>query len=156
VADNCAMVAGDPPYLGLQLVPLTARRARDNTRTPIAVLQLARTAMAPWLQRVLPGQPGRNFAGLCDVAILVRFRRRSTGDRDPSSLLQRVEVSRSGVRCCRQGGCVGARELQLSIPSCALAPPGMSGPGLGLLTVTAPSKPSILAELQEPGEEGGG
>ncbi|TWB94978.1 S1-C subfamily serine protease [Synechococcus sp. Ace-Pa] len=106
------------PYLGLQLVPLTARRARDNNKDPDAVLQLPERDGA-LVQRVLPDSPAE-LAGLRRGDLVV-----SAADQpvsDPSSLLQRVEVSRVGevlpLKVVR-----GARELQLSIRPAALPHP---------------------------------
>jgi len=106
------------PYLGLQLVPLTARRARDNNKDPDAVLQLPERDGA-LVQRVLPDSPAE-LAGLRRGDLVV-----SAADQpvnDPSSLLQRVEASRVGevlpLKVVR-----GARELQLSIRPAALPHP---------------------------------
>nr|WP_259735588.1 trypsin-like peptidase domain-containing protein [Synechococcus sp. CS-1329] len=103
------------PYLGLQLVPLTARRARDNNRDPEAVLQLPERDGA-LVQRVLQGSPAES-AGLRRGDLVV-----SAADQpvtNPSALLQRVEASRVGedlpLKVVR-----GNRELQLSIRPAAL------------------------------------
>ncbi|MCT0231645.1 trypsin-like peptidase domain-containing protein [Synechococcus sp. CS-1324] len=106
------------PYLGLQLVPLTARRARDNNRDPDAVLQLPERDGA-LVQRVLPDSPAE-LAGLRRGDLVV-----SAADqpvKDPASLLQRVEASQVGellpLKVVR-----GARELQLNIKPAALPHP---------------------------------
>jgi S1-C subfamily serine protease len=106
------------PYLGLQLVPLTARRARDNNRDPDAVLQLPERDGA-LVQRVLPNSPAEQ-AGLRRGDLVVAAADEPV--RDPAGLLQRVEASRVGealpLKVVR-----GARELQLSIKPAALPHP---------------------------------
>jgi len=106
------------PYLGLQLVPLTARRARNNNRDPDAVLQLPERDGA-LVQRVLPDSPAE-LAGLRRGDLVVAAADQPV--RDPASLLQRVEASRVGdmlpLKVVR-----GARELQLSIKPAALPHP---------------------------------
>ena len=106
------------PYLGLQLVPLTARRARDNNRDPDAVLQLPERDGA-LVQRVLPDSPAE-LAGLRRGDLVVAAADQPV--RDPASLLQQVEASQVGevlpLRVVR-----GARELQLSIKPAALPRP---------------------------------
>jgi S1-C subfamily serine protease len=103
------------PYLGLQLVPLTARRARDNNRDPDALLQLPERDGA-LVQRVLPASPAET-AGLHRGDLVV-----SVADQpvpDPASLLERVERSRVGeplpLTVIR-----GQRELSLTIKPAAL------------------------------------
>ena len=106
------------PYLGLQLVPLTARRARDNNRDPDAVLQLPERDGA-LVQRVLPDSPAE-LAGLRRGDLVVAAADQPV--RDPASLLQQVEASHVGevlpLKVVR-----GARELQLSIKPAALPRP---------------------------------
>jgi S1-C subfamily serine protease len=106
------------PYLGLQLVPLTARRARENNREPDAVLQLPERDGA-LVQRVLPNSPAEQ-AGLRRGDLVVAAADEPV--RDPATLLQRVEASRVGevlpLKVVR-----GARELQLSIKPAALPHP---------------------------------
>ena len=106
------------PYLGLQLVPLTARRARDNNRDPDAVLQLPERDGA-LVQRVLPNSPAE-LAGLRRGDLVVAADDQPV--RDPASLLQQVEASQVGevlpLKVVR-----GARELQLSIKPAALPHP---------------------------------
>jgi len=106
------------PYLGLQLVPLTARRARDNNRDPDAVLQLPERDGA-LVQRVLPNSPAEQ-AGLRRGDLVVAADDQPV--RDPASLLQQVEASQVGevlpLKVVR-----GARELQLSIKPAALPHP---------------------------------
>ncbi len=106
------------PYLGLQLVPLTARRARDNNRDPDAILQLPERDGA-LVQRVLPDSPAET-AGLRRGDLVVAAADRPV--RDPASLLEQVEASKVGeslpLKVVR-----GARELQLSIRPGALPRP---------------------------------
>ncbi len=107
------------PYLGLQLVPLTARVARENNRDPDALLQLPERDGA-LVQRVLPASPAE-AAGLKRGDLVV-----SVADQlvvNPSALLQLVETSQVGqplpLTVVR-----GQRELQLSIRPAALPHPG--------------------------------
>ncbi len=106
------------PYLGLQLVPLTARRARDNNRDPDAVLQLPERDGA-LVQRVLPDSPAE-AAGLRRGDLVVAAA--DAPVRDPAALLERVEASRVGeslpLKVVR-----GSRELQLAIRPAALPRP---------------------------------
>lgn len=103
------------PYLGLQLVPLTARRARENNRDPEAVLQLPERDGA-LVQRVLQGSPAES-AGLRRGDLVVAAADHPVAD--PAALLQRVEASSVGealpLKVVR-----GNRELQLSIRPAAL------------------------------------
>ena len=106
------------PYLGLQLVPLTARVARENNRDPDALLQLPERDGA-LVQRVLPESPAE-AAGLKRGDLVV-----SVADQvvvNPSALLQQVETSEVGqplpLTVVR-----GQRELQLSIRPAALPHP---------------------------------
>ena len=106
------------PYLGLQLVPLTARVARENNRNPDALLQLPERDGA-LVQRVLPESPAE-AAGLKRGDLVV-----SVADQEvvnPSALLQQVETSAVGqplpMTVVR-----GQRELQLSIRPAALPHP---------------------------------
>jgi S1-C subfamily serine protease len=98
------------PYLGLQLVPLTARMARDNNKDPDALLQLPERDGA-LVQRVLPESPAE-AAGLHRGDLVVAIANQPVNT--PSALLQQVEQAQVGqplpllvVR--------GQRELQLSI-----------------------------------------
>jgi S1-C subfamily serine protease len=107
------------PYLGLQLVPLTARRARENNRDPAALLQLPERDGA-LVQRVLENSPAET-AGLRRGDLVV-----SVADQpihDPAALLQRVERSQVGqplpITVLR-----GQRELKLSIRPAALPQAG--------------------------------
>jgi S1-C subfamily serine protease len=98
------------PYLGLQLVPLTARRARENNRDPDALLQLPERDGA-LVQRVLEDSPAEE-AGLRRGDLVVAAGERPI--RDPASLLQLVEHSEVGqplpLTLVR-----GQRELKVSI-----------------------------------------
>jgi len=103
------------PYLGLQLVPLTARVARENNRDPDALLQLPERDGA-LVQRVLPDSPAE-AAGLRRGDLVV-----SVADRvvnNPAVLLQQVEASELGqplpLTVLR-----GQKELRLSIRPAAL------------------------------------
>jgi S1-C subfamily serine protease len=107
------------PYLGLQLVPLTARRARENNRDPDALLQLPERDGA-LVQRVLEDSPAEQ-AGLRRGDLVV-----AAGDKpipDPASLLQLVEQSEVGqplaLTLIR-----GQRELRVSIRPAALPSAG--------------------------------
>ncbi|KEF43004.1 MAG: serine protease [Cyanobium sp. CACIAM 14] len=103
------------PYLGLQLVPLTARVARDNNRDPDALLQLPERDGA-LVQRVLPESPAE-AAGLHRGDLVVAIADQPVNT--PSALLQQVERAQVGqplpLRVVR-----GQRELQLSIRPAAL------------------------------------
>jgi S1-C subfamily serine protease len=103
------------PYLGLQLVPLTARRARENNRDPDALLQLPERDGA-LVQRVLPDSPAEQ-AGLRRGDLVVAAGEQPV--RDPGALLQRVELAEVGqpldLTVIR-----GKRELSLSIRPAAL------------------------------------
>ncbi len=107
------------PYLGLQLVPLTARVARDNNRDPDALLQLPERDGA-LVQRVLPESPAEK-AGLRRGDLVVRIADQSVST--PSALLQQVEKAQVGqplpLTVLR-----GPKELQLSIRPAALPQAG--------------------------------
>jgi S1-C subfamily serine protease len=103
------------PYLGLQLVPLTARVARDNNRDPDALVRLPEHDGA-LVQKVLPESPAEK-AGLKRGDLVVAIADQDV--RTPSALLQQVERSEVGqplaLKVLR-----GQRELQLSIRPAAL------------------------------------
>jgi S1-C subfamily serine protease len=107
------------PYLGLQLVPLTARVARDNNRDPDALLQLPERDGA-LVQRVIPESPAEK-AGLRRGDLVVRIAQQTVST--PSALLQQVEKSEVGqplpLTVVR-----GQRELELSIRPEALPQAG--------------------------------
>ena len=116
VADQLA--AGNQvvhPYLGVQLVQLTARLARDNNRDPGALLQLPERDGA-LVQRVLPDSPAA-AAGLRRGDLVV-----AAADQmitDPATLLALVERSSVGealgLKVVR-----GDREMLVSIRPAAL------------------------------------
>jgi S1-C subfamily serine protease len=103
------------PYLGLQLVPLTARVARDNNKDPDALLQLPERDGA-LVQRVLPESPAE-AAGLRRGDLVVAVDHQAVGS--PGALLQRVERSQVG-RPLPLTVIRGQKELQLSIRPAAL------------------------------------
>ena len=110
------------PYLGLQLVPLTARVARENNRDPDALLQLPERDGA-LVQKVLPESPAES-AGLKRGDLVV-----SIADQpvlNPSALLQAVEQAQVGqplaLKVVR-----GQKEMQLSIRPAALPEKGSAG-----------------------------
>ena len=107
------------PYLGLQLVPLTARRARDNNRDPEALLQLPERDGA-LVQRVIEGSPAET-AGIRRGDLVVAVAAQPV--REPRDLLQQVERAALGeplpVTVIR-----GSHELSLSISPAALPLPG--------------------------------
>ena len=107
------------PYLGLQLVPLTARMARDNNKDPDALLQLPERDGA-LVQRVLPDSPAE-AAGLHRGDLVVAIAEQPVNT--PSALLQQVEQAQVGqplpLRVVR-----GQRELQLSIRPAAMPQAG--------------------------------
>ena len=107
------------PYLGLQLVPLTARVARENNRDPDALLQLPERDGA-LVQRVLPESPAET-AGLKRGDLVVAIADQPV--LNPSALLQAVEHSEVGqplaLKVVR-----GQKELQLSIRPAALPEKG--------------------------------
>ena len=80
------------PYLGLQLVPLTARVARENNRDPEALVQLPEQDGA-LVQRVLPDSPAET-AGLRRGDLVVQVAEERV--RNPSALLQQVEKAQVG------------------------------------------------------------
>jgi S1-C subfamily serine protease len=98
------------PYLGLQLVPLNARLARDNNRDPNALVQLPERDGA-LVQRVLPESPAEK-AGLRRGDLVVAAADQTVPD--PGTLLRLVEGSTVGealpLTVLR-----GEQELQLSI-----------------------------------------
>ena len=107
------------PYLGLQLVPLTARRARENNRDPDALLQLPERDGA-LVQRVLEESHAAE-AGLRRGDLVVAVGERVI--RDPAALLQQVEGAAVGeplpLTLIR-----GKRELTVSISPAALPQAG--------------------------------
>lgn len=75
------------PYLGLQLVPLTARIAREHNEDPNALLQLPERSGA-LVQTVLPDSPAQK-AGLRRGDLVIGAG--ATAVVDPQSLLQEVD-----------------------------------------------------------------
>jgi len=110
------------PYLGLQLVPLTARVARENNRDPDALLQLPERDGA-LVQKVLADSPAET-AGLKRGDLVVAIGGQPV--QTPSALLQAVEKAEVGeplpLKVVR-----GQKELQLSIRPAALPDRGASG-----------------------------
>ncbi|MFM8276948.1 MAG: S1C family serine protease, partial [Cyanobium sp.] len=107
------------PYLGLQLVPLTARVARDNNRDPDALLQLPERDGA-LVQRVLPQSPAE-AAGLRRGDLVIAVDHEAVGS--PAALLQRVERSQVG-RPLPLTVIRAQKELQVSIRPAALPQAG--------------------------------
>jgi S1-C subfamily serine protease len=107
------------PYLGLQLVALTARRARENNRDPTALLQLPERDGA-LVQRVLENSPAAT-TGLRRGDLVVSVAGQPI--RDPAALLQRVDRSEVGqplaITVLRN-----QRELTLSISPAPLPQAG--------------------------------
>ncbi len=110
------------PYLGLQLVPLTARVAKENNRDPDALLRLPERDGA-LVQKVLPESPAES-AGLKrgDLVVAIAGEPVLT----PAALLQAVERAEVGqplsLKVVR-----GQKELQLSISPAALPDRGSAG-----------------------------
>ncbi len=107
------------PYLGLQLVPLTARQARENNRDPNALLRLPEQDGA-LVQRVLDDSPAAE-AGLRRGDLVVGAAELPV--KDPSQLLQQVERSTVG-QPLSLSVIRGQKELSLSIRPAALPHPG--------------------------------
>jgi len=80
------------PYLGLQLVPLNPRLARDNNADPNALVQLPERDGA-LVQRVLPESPAER-AGLRRGDLVVAAGEQVVAD--PAALLRLVEASQLG------------------------------------------------------------
>jgi S1-C subfamily serine protease len=103
------------PYLGLQLVPLNPRLARDNNADPNALVRLPERDGA-LVQRVLPESPAER-AGLRRGDLVVGSGRQPVGD--PAALLRLVEDSSIGeslpLTVLR-----GDQELSLTIRPAAL------------------------------------
>ncbi len=106
------------PYLGVQLVPLTARIARDHNRDPNALVELPERSGA-LVQSVLPDSPAQR-AGLRRGDLIIQ-----AGDdsiKDPQDLLKQVDQAEIDqplrLQILRNGG-----DLQLSVKPAPL--PGM-------------------------------
>jgi S1-C subfamily serine protease len=80
------------PYLGLQLVPLNARLARDNNADPNALLRLPERDGA-LVQRVIPESPAER-AGLRRGDLVVAAADQDVND--PAVLLRLVEAAQIG------------------------------------------------------------
>ena len=81
------------PYIGLQLVPLTAKIARDHNKDPNALVELPERNGALVQSAVLPRQPAES-AGLRRGDLVI-----AAGDRtvkDPQDLLVMVDASSLG------------------------------------------------------------
>jgi S1-C subfamily serine protease len=105
--------------LGVQLVPLTARIARDHNRDPNALVELPERSGA-LVQSVLPDSPAQR-AGLRRGDLIIQ-----AGDdtiRDPQDLLKQVDQAEIDqpllLQILRNGG-----DLKLSVKPAPL--PGMS------------------------------
>ena len=107
------------PYLGLQLVPLTVRQARENNRDPNALLQLPEHDGA-LVQRVLDDSPAQK-AGLRRGDLVVGAADQPV--KGPSQLLQQVEQSAVGEPLALSV-IRGQKELSLTIRPAALPQPG--------------------------------
>ena len=104
---------GDPvvhPYLGLQLVPLTARLARDNNADPNALVHLPERDGA-LVQRVIPESPAEK-AGLRRGDLVVAAAEQPIAD--PAALLRQVEASEVGEGLALQV-LRGSQELNVTI-----------------------------------------
>lgn len=103
------------PYLGLQLVPLNPRLARDNNADPNALVQLPERDGA-LVQRVLPESPAER-AGLRRGDLVVGAADQAVND--PAALLRLVEAAQVGeslpLTVLR-----GDQELSLAIRPAAL------------------------------------
>ena len=107
------------PYLGVQLVPLTARLAREHNRDPNALVNLPERDGA-LIQTVLPDSPAQR-AGLRRGDLVVAAADQAVAD--PARLLRLVEASHIGeslaITVLR-----GDRELRLTIRPEALPAAG--------------------------------
>ena len=107
------------PYIGLQLVPLTAKIAREHNEDPNALLQLPERSGA-LVQSVVQGSPAET-AGLRRGDLVIEAGEQPV--KDPQALLEQVEASTLGealkLKVLRQG-----REQDLAVKPAAL--PGMS------------------------------
>ncbi len=107
------------PYLGVQLVPLTARIAREHNQDPNALVELPERSGA-LVQAVLPDSPAQR-AGLKRGDLIVRAA--DNAIHDPEDLLKQVDQSEIDqpllLQIVRGGG-----DLQLAVKPAPL--PGMS------------------------------
>ena len=98
------------PYLGLQLIPLTARIAREHNRDPNALVELPERSGA-LVQSVLPDSPAQR-AGLRRGDLVIK-----AGDvpvDDPQTLLQQVDQAEIHQPLALQI-IRGEKDLQLSV-----------------------------------------
>jgi S1-C subfamily serine protease len=107
------------PYLGLQLVPLTARQARANNSDPNALLQLPERDGA-LVQRVLEDSPAQ-AAGLRRGDLVVAAAEQPV--KDPATLLRQVECSSVGEPLALSV-IRAQRQMNLTIRPAALPKPG--------------------------------
>lgn len=107
------------PYLGVQLVPLTARIARDHNRDPNSLIELPEESGA-LVQSVLPDSPAEK-AGLRRGDLVIEANDEVV--LDPQMLLKQVDQAEIGVplmiRILRNGN-----DMRLSVKPQAL--PGLS------------------------------
>ena len=107
------------PYLGVQLVPLTARIAREHNRDPNSLVELPERFGA-LVQSVLPDSPAER-AGLRRGDLVIAAAETSVSD--PQTLLKQVDQAEIGapfsLRIMRNG-----QEMSLSVNPAAL--PGLS------------------------------
>ncbi|ABM77183.1 Trypsin-like serine protease [Prochlorococcus marinus str. MIT 9303] len=107
------------PYLGVQLVPLTARIAREHNRDPNSLVELPER-LGALVQSVLPDSPAER-AGLRRGDLVIAAAETSVSD--PQMLLKQVDQAEIGVpfslRIMRNG-----QEMSLSVNPAAL--PGLS------------------------------
>ena len=107
------------PYLGVQLVPLTARIAKEHNRDPNSLVELPERFGA-LVQSVLPDSPAER-AGLRRGDLVIAAAETSVSD--PQTLLKQVDQAEIGVpfslRIMRNG-----QEMSLSVNPAAL--PGLS------------------------------
>jgi len=103
------------PYLGVQLVPLTARLAREHNRNPNAMVQLPEREGA-LVQKVMNGSPAE-AAGLRRGDLVVAAADRTISD--PASLLAMVEAA-DLHRPLALTILRGARQLRVSVTPEAL------------------------------------
>ena len=107
------------PYLGLQLVPLTARRAHDNNSEPDALVQLPERDGA-LVQRVIEASPAER-AGLRRGDLVVAVDDQLVSE--PRDLLQQVERAAIG-QPLKLTVIRGQSEMQMAISPAPLPQPG--------------------------------
>ncbi|GCE64217.1 hypothetical protein OMCYN_00121 [cyanobiont of Ornithocercus magnificus] len=107
------------PYLGVQLIPLTPRIARDHNRDPNALVELPERSGA-LVQNVVPESPAQK-AGLKRGDLVVSAA--GTAVKDPQILLRKVDEAKIGapfpLEVIRNG-----RSLDLSVRPAELPGPG--------------------------------